>query len=298
MPDDNDRLLDCPMGDREDCRPACGSVFDRVVVSNLIRGSTRVMWDLLDTFTDPGPLTFQLQVGSTTSNDSDDWVDVGLPVTDQYVAFDADQRVWGKDNFSHYRVVLSTALGVYTSDPVGGMGILDRRSWRMAREKVRIKQKAMQVGDLGQRGYLLKRRWTGQDCPVCLDYQTKEVRRPQCTVCYGTGKKCGYYYPVSCVWAELGPRSRRAELDGGQARGTIEDVIVPAVMLMTDLLGEDDIWVGDKTDDRYFVHKVQHLEEMKGVPLLANVEVRLIPFTHIAYSIEIPDQLRTHGLED
>lgn len=294
MPDPNDRLLDCPT---KECGPACDPVFDRVVVSHLITGPTRIMWELMPNFTDPGPLEFQLQVGSTNNNDADDWIDVGLPVTDQYFAFDDDQRVWGKTNFTHYRLVLNTTLGTYMSAPESGMGVLDRRSWRLARDLVRSKRKAMKIGDAGQRGFLLKRRWTGNDCPICLDYQTKEVRNPQCPTCYGTGKQCGYFYPMSCVWAELAPRARRTELDGGQSRGTIEDVVVQSSMLMVDLLSEDDIWVADKTDDRYFVHKVQHVEEMRGVPILANVELRLIPFTHIAYAIEIPDRLRANGVE-
>ena len=295
MPDPNDRLQDGPL---PDACVECDSVFDRVVVSHLITGPSRVMWELLPEFTDAGPLEFQLQVGSTNDNDSDDWEDVGLPVTDQYFAFDDEQRVWGKTNFTHYRVVLNSASGTYVSAPESGMGVLDRRSWRLARDMVRSKRKAMRVGDSGQKGYLLKRRWTGQDCPVCLDYQTKEVRNPQCTTCYGTGKKCGYFYPMSCVWAELAPRARRTELDGGQGRGTINDVVVQSSMLMVDLLDEEDIWVADKTDDRYFVHRVTHVEEMKGVPILANVELRLIPFTHIAYAIPIPDQLRSHGVEE
>lgn len=295
MPDPNDRLQDCPANDA--ClRLPCESIFDRVVVSHLIRGMTRVMWELLPTFTDPGPLVFQLQVGATANNDADDWIDVGLPITDQYIAFDPEQRVWGKLNFTHYRIVLTTPLGVYYSTPTAGMGTLDRRSWKLARETVRIRLRAMQIGTAGQRGFLLKRRWTGLDCPRCLDYQTKEVRDPACPDCYGTGKKCGYYYPMSCIWAELSPRVRHTELDGGQSRGTIDDVVVSSTMLMTELLAEDDIWVSDRTDDRYFVHKVQHTEEMRGVPLVATVELRLIPFSHVVYTIDIPQQLLTHGL--
>ncbi len=295
MPDPNDRLQDCEL--RDACRPDCDPVFDRVVVSHLIAGPTRVMWELLPTFTDAGPLAFQLQVGTTNNNDADDWQDVGLPVVDQYFALDDEQRVWGKTNYTHYRLRLTTSAGTYLSAPESGMGVLDRRSWRLARDLVRSTRQAMRVGDAGQRGYLLKRRWTGADCPVCLDPMTKEVRNPQCTTCYGTGKLCGYYYPMSCVWAELAPRARRTELDGGQGRGTIEDVVVPAKMLMVDLLGEDDIWVADRTDDRYFVHRVQHVEEMRGVPIVANVELRLVPFTHVAYAIPIPDALRRNAEE-
>jgi len=273
----------------------CDPVFDRVIVSHIIAGPTRILWTLMDGFTDPGPLEFQLQVGTTNSNDSDDWEDVGLPVIDQYSAIDDEQRVWGKTNYTHYRVQLTTPVGVYLSAPESGMGILDRRSWRLARDMARSKKQAMRIGDAGQRGFLLKRRWTGENCPVCLDYQTHEVRNPQCETCYGTGKRCGYYYPMSCIWAELSPRAKRTALDNGQSRGTVNDVVVQAVMLMVDLLDEEDIWVSEKTDDRYFVHQVSHISEMRGVPIVANVELRLIPFTHIAYAIPIPEQLRANS---
>jgi len=271
---------------------ACDPVFDRVVVSHLVAGPTRVMWTLAEEFDDEGPLRFQLQAGTTADNAADDWVDVGPPVVDRFSAVDPEQRVWGNTNYTHYRVRLTTPSGVYLSAPEGGMGVLDRRSWRLARDMVRSRRQAMRVGDAGQRGFLLKRRRTGKDCPRCLDYQTREVRDPQCLACYGTGKKCGYYYPTGCVWAELSPRTRRTELDAGQARGTVNDVTVQAVMLMTDLLDEEDVWVAEKTDDRYFVHRVQHLEEVRGVPVLASVELRLAPFTHIVYAIPVPDQLR------
>ena len=274
------------------CLPECRSVFDRVVVSHIIKGPTRVMWELLDTFTDPNPLTFQLQVGRSSNPLADDWEDVGLPVTNQYFAFDNEQRVWGKTNWTHYRVMVTSPLGTYYSLPTGGMGTLDRRSWRLAREIVRQRLVSYRYGPGGQRGYLLKRRWAGQRCTKCLDHQTQESRNPSCPNCYGTGFECGYFYPMKCVWAELSPKARRVELDGGQARGTISDVVIQADMVMTDLMGEEDVWVAAKTDDRYYVHKIQHTGEIRGVPVSAQVELRPVPFSSVIYSIEIPEQLQ------
>lgn len=280
----------------EQCPPLCrvtcpDSVFDRVVVNYLITGPTRIMYELLPTFTDPMPLSFQLQVGATANPLADDWEDVGLPVINQYVLFDAEQRVWGKTNWTHYRVVLTSPLGVYYSTPVGGMGTLDRRSWRLAREMVRQRLVAYRFGPGGQRGFLLKRRWTGIPCHKCLDYQTKEVRDPSCVSCYGTGFECGYYFPMSCVWAELSPRSYRISIDS-QMRGTVNDIVVHADMIMVDLMQEDDVVVFAKTDDRYHVHRVQHTAEMRGVPLTAQVELRPVPYSSVIYTIQIPDQLK------
>lgn len=296
MPDRNNRLQDCPLGV---CPPVCQSVFDRVVVSHAIARRTRVMWELLDTFTEPGPLEFQLQVGQTANPDANDWENVGLPVVDQYLAYDDEQRVWGKTNWTHYRLKLTTAAGgTHYSLPTGGMGILDRRSWRLVRDMIRQRLVAYRYGPGGQAGYLLKRRVTGEPCSLCTDHMTKEVRNPSCPNCYGTGFKCGYFYPIECVWAELNPRGYRTELDGGQARGTVNDVIVKADMVGSQMLGEDDVWIAAKTDDRYFVHRIDHVSEVRGVPVAMAVELRLIPFSHVVYTIEIPQQLQALGLTE
>lgn len=277
------------------CPPACPSVFDRVVVSCLIKPGTRVMWELLDTFLDPGPLVFQLQAGATANPDADDWADVGLPVENQYFAVDPEQRVYGKLNFTHYRVAVTSPLGTYYSLPTAAQGTLGRRDWRLAREVIRQRRKLYRYGPGGQRGYLLKRRWTGAKCPVCTDLQTQESRNSECPTCYGTGFQCGYYYPMSCVWASMSPRARRTQLDAGQSRGTVDDMVVQAEMLQTELLAESDIWVNAVTDDRYYVHQVNNIAEMRGVALVADVELRLIAFSSIVYDIAIPEQLRALG---
>lgn len=276
---------DCENG----CPPACQSVFDRVVVRHHIKGGTRVYWELLPSFTDRRPLTFQLQAGNTASHDAGDWEDVGTPVVDAYSAVDPEQRAWGKRNATHYRVKVTSSLGEHYSDPSSGMGVLSRRDWLTARELVRQRLVEFRVGFAAQDGYLLKRRWTGTRCPRCLDLQTLEVRDGDCPECYGTGFESGYYFPVACVWAKLGLKSYRTELDGGQSRGTIDDVTIKADMLMTDLLGEDDVWVARKTDDRYYVHRVTHTAEVRGVPVSADVELRLIPYTSRIYEIPVPN---------
>lgn len=270
------------------CAPVCQNVFDRVLVSHVIRGGTKIMWQLLQEFVDPGPLLFQLQVGTNADPIDENWTNVGLPVENQFCAIDPDQRVWGKTQYTHYRIKLTTPLGTYYSLPVGGLGILDRRSWRMAREIIRQNRVAFRMGPGGQQGYLLKRRWTGQRCPVCTDLQTNEPRDAYCPTCYGTGFKCGYFYPMSCVWAEFTPKKRHVELDAGQSRGTINDIVVQARMIATDLLSDEDVWVSEKTDDRYYVHSVQNIAEMRGVPLLSMVEMRPIAYTSPIYTIEIP----------
>jgi hypothetical protein len=279
----------CPTTDP--CLPVCPAAFERVVISYITKGSTRVLWSLFPTFTDPGPLEFQLQVGTTANPNADDWADVGLPVTDQYFAVDPEQRVWGMLQWTHYRVKLTTTRGVYYSVPTGGLGTLDRRAWLVARERLRQRLVAYRVGFGAQRGFLLKRRVTGQPCPTCTDYQTNQSRDPDCPDCYGTGKKCGYYYPIGCTWAEIDPTTYHVALDPQGQMGTVNNVVVRSEMVMTEVLVEHDLFIVQETDLRYFIHDVQHTCEVRGVPVIAKVTLRPIPYSSSLYDIVIPGQV-------
>lgn len=265
---------------------SCPFVFDRVHVSYLIAGGTRVLWDVVPEFSDPLPWSFQLQVGSTGNPDADDWQDVGLPVENSFYAIDGEQRAWGKQSPTYYRVELTTPQGIYVSDPTNGLGVLDARDWRIAREIVR--KERLQSRRADQDGYLLKRRTGGLKCPACLDLQTDESLRPSCPVCYGTGFQCGYYYPMAGVWAKVDPKVYHKR---SGPRGPVADIVVKTRMLMLPLLNELDVWVAGKTDERYFIHTIQHVAEMRGVPLIASVELRPAPYSDIIYTLEIPQQI-------
>ena len=278
----------CISCEGDHCPPDCDNVFEMVHVSYLIRGGSRIMYQLIPEFHDRLPWEFQLQVGSTGSNDSNDWENVGLPVENTCYAIDPEKRVYNKSQGTHYRVRLNTPDGTYYSDPIEKGGILGVRDWRLAREIVR--KERLRLRYTSQDGYLIKRRSTGEDCRTCLDLQTNEVTDPYCPECWGTGKQCGYYYPMACIWVDMDPRTGRRHVDDQAVRGTINDITVKGRMLMLPLIDELDVWVSRKTDDRYFIHTVQSIAEVRGVPLIASVELRPAPFTDVIYEIPIPQQ--------
>ena len=142
------------------CPDQCSEIFDRVVLSYLISGMTIVRWDLLPTFTDHGDLTFQLQVGTTTDQNADDWTDVGSPIVNTYFAIDPEQRVFGKTNWTYYRVLLTSSVAQYVSMPTGAVGTLSKRDWLKVKNLARRKRTTMRMGE-GQEGFLLKRRVAG-----------------------------------------------------------------------------------------------------------------------------------------
>lgn len=274
--------------EENECPPSCEDAFDMVHVSYLIRGGTRVMWQLIPEFSDPLPWTFQLQVGKSGDENADDWTDVGLPVENSCYSIDSEKRAYSKTQNTHYRVKMTTPVAVYYSQPAAKSGILNVRDWRLAKEIVR--KEKLRFRYTSQDGYLLKRRTNGQDCTKCLDLQTNEVTDPYCQECWGTGKQCGYYYPMACIWADLSPRTRRLHIDDQARRGTVKDIVVTGRMLMLPLIDEQDVWVSRKTDDRYYIHSIQDVAEIRGVPLIANIEMRPAPFTDVIYEIPIPQQ--------
>lgn len=272
--------------------PSCDtdSEFSRLVVSYLHRGQTEVFYELDQEFIGEHPFTFTLQV-SDVLNKVSNWRDVGEPVIDEYSIVATGFRPVGKLNRAAFRVKLETAdAQTKYSDPVGVAGTLSRQDWLLAQSLLRQHQLQLRNSPGGQMGYLLKRRITGELCPDCSNYLTQEVEDPNCHTCWGTGRKCGFYYPMSCVWADIDPKTYRAYLDNGQARGTIQDITIRAKMVNTWMLGEGDVWVNAVTDDRYYVHTVQNLVEIRGVPLVANVELRVPPYTDVIYDFVIPDR--------
>jgi len=276
---------DCPT-DR--CTPDCEQVFEAVHVSYLMRGGTYVMWSINPNLEIPGPWTFQLQF-SREPRQSGSWENVGLPVTNSFYAIDSDRRYYGQSIDAFYRLQM-TAVGFSATSRIFSVdGVLSPRDWRIAQEILR--KERLRAGYTAVDGYLLRRRNTGADCSRCVDIQTGEPMDPNCPNCLGTGKECGYYYPLSCVWADLNPATRDLKIDDGLSRGTVEDVQISARMLvMPPFLSAFDVWVDDRMDQRYSVGSIRHVAAIRSVPLIASVELQLLPYTDTTYQINIPQQ--------
>ena len=140
----------------------------------------------------------------------------------------------------------------------------------------------------GQLGYLLKRRITGTPCTYCIDPATNECTVANCNYCYGTGFQCGYYFPIAYSWADFAPESEHVHVD--ENRGTVVDRRSAARMTNTQLIAENDVWVGRRSDARWIINSVKNVATFRGVPLVAQVEMRQAPVTDQVYQVPIPDQ--------
>jgi len=263
----------------------CAFPFKRLLIDHYIRGATQVTWELDSSFHDPEPHTYQLQAGRTASNDSNDWVDVGTSAEDVTTLADDEQRLHGKRLITHYRIKLMTPVTTYFSDPEPVYGLLSKRDWRLAREVVR--KERLRHRYASQEGILLKRRRFGARCDACRDTLTEEVTDSDCPECYGTGFEVGYHVPVPFQLWDLQPETIKEDRDANRMRGSTRDTALRARVLGCIQLNKHDAWVHASNDQRWIVHTIQHAAEMRGVPLVMQVELRLAPYTHAVYDVEV-----------
>lgn len=259
--------------------------FRRVSVDNMVRGVTRVWWQLERAFNDPGPYVFQLQYSNTGLRDSPDWHNVGTPLTDGYVAFDDAWRTTGSELTLHYRVTLTTLKDIYVSQAVSCLGELPERDWLIAREVVRKEQ--LRHKYVSVEGYLLKPYRYGRPCTRCRDVLTQEVVDSQCPICNGTGFEVGFHPPLPMQCWDLSNQTISVHQDGNIKGTTRENAEVTARVIGWPALNRDDIWVNGSSDERWLIHDIQVAAALRGVPIVYTVRMGLLPFSNPAYAIEV-----------
>lgn len=258
--------------------------FRRVSVDHMVRGVTRVWWQLEKVFKEPGPYVFQLQFGRTGLRDATDWTDVGAPVTNGYFAYDASWREGGYTLMTHYRVKLTTPQNVYVSQAANVFGELTERDWILSREIIRKEQLRHRLVSIP--GYLIKPMRYGVPCPRCRDQLSSEVTDSNCPVCNGTGFEVGYHpaQPMQC-W-DLSPQNEQSDV--GEPKGTTrENPYVDARVIGFPGLNKDDIWVNGSSDERWVVETIQVTAALRGVPIIYQVRMGLVPFSNTVYAIEV-----------
>jgi hypothetical protein len=271
------------------CSPGCDIVFARVHVSYLTAAGAKICWTLSQNFSDPDPWIFQVQQSMSGGKESGDWQDVEKPVKNKcLIALKEGYPPHGEKTY--YRVKLKTPKNTYFSDPVSRGGILSQRDWRMAREIMR--RESVHFKYNGSDGYLLKRRWGGQDCPRCLEPQTDMSLEPDCPVCYGTGKMCGYYSPIDCFRLRLDTAPVSSKMSENSVEGVVKDVIKSGTAILVPSVETLDVWVNKYTDDRYVVvGQASPSVAVRDVPIIGKITLKLLPDDHAVYGIPIQNQI-------
>jgi len=259
--------------------------FRRVSVDHMVRGVTRVWWQLEPLFNDPGPYIFQLQFGRTGLRDAADWQNVGEPVTDGYVALDPAWREASYDLLVHYRITLTTPLGTYVSQAAACSGELTEKDWLLAREIIRkekLRHKLVSVP-----GYLIKQMRYGVPCKRCRDPLTSEITDADCPVCNGTSFEIGYHPPLPMQCWDLSPQTIVEQVDSQMKGATRDNPYVNARVIGFPALNKNDIWVNGSSDERWLVEQIQIVAAIRNVPIVYQVQLGLLPFHSTVYKLEV-----------
>jgi len=256
--------------------------FRRLAVDHLIKGNTRVWWQLNPLFRPTLPCHFQLQHSHSGIDQATDWVDVGNRVTDAFYAVDDSQRLYGNVIESFYRVTLTVGAAQYVSEAAGAFGELTDHDWVIAREiirKERLRGRLFSHVD----GFLLKRMGYGAPCPRCRDPLTNETTDSDCPICNGTGRRIGYHPAVPMCLEKSNEQIN--ETTDPQMRGPINDQEITGRVLAFPMAQKGDIWVDGQTDQRWTVDKVQQLAVRRSMPLVLGLSLKLLPFTDPVYKL-------------
>lgn len=264
--------------------------FRRVSVNHAIEGITRVWWDLDPLFNDPGPYGFQLQVGNVGLSAAPDWEDVGDPVATWYAEDTVKRPATGKRLITHYRVVLTTPLGTFVSNPVGCYGDLNEEDWVFARELVRkellrVRRKA------GVAGVLFKRYRTGTACPRCIDGPSGQVTDSKCPACGGTRFKVGYYPPLPGQCWDLGGETINEKRTGTQVPGQSRNDVRRARIVAFPDLATEDVWADNGSGQRWIIQEpLTQIAVVRNVPVVVDATMVLAPYDHYVYRLQIGNE--------
>jgi len=259
--------------------------FRRVSVDHMTRGVSRVWWQLERLFRDDGPYVFQLQYGRTGVRDASDWTNIGEPVVNSYFALDPEWRETGYDMTSHYRVVLTTPTGTYISQAASCYGELTERDWLLAREIIRKEQLRNRLVSVP--GYLIKPLRYGKMCTRCRDQLSEEITDSDCPVCSGTGFETGFHPPVPMQCWDLSPQVIQEQVDNNVKGTSRENPYVNARVIGFPALNKYDVWVNGSSDERWSIDTIQVTAALRGVPLVYQVRMGLLPFSNAMYAVEV-----------
>jgi hypothetical protein len=264
--------------------PAVDQAFSRIYVSHVITGDTRVFWELNRHLKDTGVYVFQLQT-SESGIDTGVWENVGGPITNSVYAVDAARRLYGKQLYTTYRIKLTTDQGVYYSNPISAGGTLAKRDFLLAREITR--KELLRLNKFTAiAGYLLIRKRSGEVCS-CIDALTGEITNSQHLTCFGTGFVGGYYAPVECTFFDTSPDSRK-ELRDMAGRGMVDDTMKMCRFVGYPAVRTYDIFVEKDSDERYSVASIKGAAEIRGVPIVVQPVIKLVPYSDVIYKYDIP----------
>lgn len=238
---------------------------------------------------DKGEYTYQLQVARTPNPQDVDWTNVGAPVSNPAFLVDAETPSYGYVLDKYYRIVLTTGEGKYISDAFGCFGQLTRKELKIAKE-VRRKER-LRAGYTAVPVTVFQKKRYGEQCPVCAHGIDGGSSNPKCEYCFGTGYLGGYHNPFLLNVMDISPsRLMERHYSNNTATYNIATDRYQARASGIPELYEGDIVWDRATGQRFRITAAPVIAQIHRVPLVRNVDMTLLPYSDMAYSIGMPKQ--------
>lgn len=261
-------------------------MFKRLIISVGLDGSKVISWQMERGFKPTTPTAFYVDRSRTGGV----FTEVGGPITDQCVFIDPVRFSFGTEKDTWYRARYMKGGDWVYSVPVQAInGQWTRADWLAAKEVIRREYARTKSG--GSRGLLLKRKLWGVVCPACGDWSTSEPTNGSCGTCLSVGLVGGYHPPIPLlIDMQASYNVGRKMTDNGLFSAPDKVGRFAAYPFVS----TGDVWCQLDSDDRYLVNEdVVVLCETKGVPLIFQARLKLLPKTDIMHGPEANALLAT-----
>jgi len=251
------------------------SISNLVVQDNFSTSYVLVSWTLTPTTEDLGPYTFNL-FRSTSPADADFSL---LTSTDELSYVDDTVDLVKIAITYYYRVSITGPEGT-VMQPVTATIYTERPDFA-ADTIVYSNNILLDVID-NPPILVVTRKRTGQQCPVCWDPVSRNVRKSNCTTCYSTGYTGGYNTPFST----------KASFQTEGVQLSVDELAIAGQRLPTQgwvsnypIINPEDLVV-DHRNNRYKILSVQ--QTTKGRVLLRQIfQLQYLPATDIVYKFNV-----------
>lgn len=254
-----------------------------------VSGGSVLVWDIDPAFTVAQPWGFVIEYSRSGGVTAEEWLAVtattltGTSISPTGNYTDAVQRIFSSSERLFYRIRLVYGVTSVSSDTVNAWGDLNTRD-RALYKQIATRELLLLRKRSGSFGNLFRLRRWGPRCdnPGCLDFDTLVPTNPSCPVCFGTGRRSGYFTPEPLLLSFSQTASEGAEI---AATGTAEtDISNTARCLSQTQIRSGDIWCDD-TGTAYVVRKVATVAAVRSVPLIFVVEMRNLPPSDVFYRL-------------
>ena len=236
-------------------------------------------WDVSQEIMDKGPWKFVVEEAPAKDGP---WTPVSPELANTHHWIETTRRVVNKNQVLLFRVKLITGVRTYYSAVREPYSDLNRREYLIAREIMRreVLHARTLAGGLAR---VWLRSTFGPQCTVCKDPVTGDVINTACQVCFGTGRNPGFYGPFD-LWFVPTPTQRDTVM-APDGTGTREPIVNTFKTIGFPHMKDGDILIDKQAGKRYYVDSVSQAVELRGYPLVQQLEGREIPVSDPVYNL-------------